>query len=134
MKQPKHSNDPVCTRCNKLLEEADTDLAYWVFVIRSQFLDAHISCTWRGEADQNLYFKEGKSQLKWPHSKHNTLNEKGEPCARAIDLFKLEDGKAKFPIGFYLAINHFLEDNNAPIQWGGDWKKFKDYPHFELKS
>ena len=23
---------------------------------------------------------------------------------------------------------------DTPIVWGGDWKTFKDYPHFELKE
>lgn len=24
------------------------------------------------------------------------------------------------------------KENNINVQWGGDWKKFKDYPHIEL--
>ena len=26
------------------------------------------------------------------------------------------------------------KEMNISIEWGGDWKKFKDYPHFELKK
>lgn len=25
------------------------------------------------------------------------------------------------------------KENGVKIEWGGDWKKFKDYPHIELK-
>ncbi|WP_369085160.1 M15 family metallopeptidase [Streptobacillus moniliformis] len=24
-------------------------------------------------------------------------------------------------------------DRGLNVSWGGDWKSFKDYPHFELK-
>lgn len=30
------------------------------------------------------------------------------------------------------AIKLSASELNVPIVWGGDWKKFKDYPHFEL--
>ena len=29
-------------------------------------------------------------------------------------------------------IKRIASDNNIEISWGGDWKSFKDYPHFEL--
>ena len=29
-------------------------------------------------------------------------------------------------------IKAIAKENNINVQWGGDWKKFKDYPHIEL--
>ena len=31
-------------------------------------------------------------------------------------------------------IKRIASDNNIEISWGGDWKSFKDLPHFELKN
>lgn len=31
-------------------------------------------------------------------------------------------------------IKKIAKSKNLVIEWGGDWKKFKDYPHFELKK
>ena len=31
-------------------------------------------------------------------------------------------------------IKTVAERTSIPIQWGGDWKNFKDYPHIELKG
>ncbi|WP_064590508.1 M15 family metallopeptidase [Streptobacillus moniliformis] len=31
-------------------------------------------------------------------------------------------------------IKQIAERLNIKISWGGDWKSFKDYPHFELKG
>lgn len=127
----RHSNDPVCTRCNKIMEEADSDLVYWFFIMRSEFIDLHVSCAWRGEHDQNFYFKTGKSKVQWPNSKHNVM-ENGSPCSKAIDVFRLKNGMAEFRFEYYKQVSDFLKSQNAPILWGGDFKKFKDGPHFEL--
>lgn len=32
---------------------------------------------------------------------------------------------------FYLVVNYF---KSKGWEWGGDWKSFKDYPHFQLKK
>ena len=32
------------------------------------------------------------------------------------------------------AVKEAAKQLNVPIQWGGDWKSFKDGPHFELKE
>lgn len=29
-------------------------------------------------------------------------------------------------------IKAIAKENNINVQWGGDWEKFKDYPHIEL--
>ena len=30
-------------------------------------------------------------------------------------------------------LKKIAEENGIKIEWGGDWKRFKDYPHIELK-
>lgn len=93
-----------------------------------QDYDFSVLCGYRGEAEQNLLFSGGKSQLQWPKSKHNVMP------SRAVDV-------APYPIdwndlsrfhelaGRILEAAHLL---NIPITWGGHWKTFKDYPHFEI--
>lgn len=131
----KHSNDPICMKCSKFLEEADPSLGTWFFIMRGEFPDLHISCSWRGKEDQTFYYMSGKSKLPWPKSKHNVTDEKGNPCARALDLFRInEQGKAEFKMAFYKAVYDFsIFQGFKDIEWGGNWK-FKDGPHFELKS
>lgn len=31
-------------------------------------------------------------------------------------------------------IKRIAKENNTPLEWGGDWKSFKDYPHFQLTA
>ena len=96
----------------------------------------------RGKERQNKLHRQGKSQLQYPESKHNS-----QP-SRAIDI-------APWPIDwqahdrFYLLAGHVqmaahrLQKEgviNHDIRWGGDWdgdrelddQQFDDLPHFEL--
>lgn len=129
----KHTNDGKCERCEMMLEKADEQIFFWFYRIKEYFPTVHASCIFRSKEEQDLQVKEKKSLLKWPHSKHNTFKD-GKPCSQAMDLFSLnDDGKAEFRMGFYVQIANFLDDQSAPIEWGGHWK-FVDGPHFQVKD
>lgn len=99
-----------------------------------EFPEAHLSWVWRDQVEQNLYFEQGKTKLKWPNSEHNRIKD-GKPSSRAFDLFRLSsDGKAEFPTRFYFQVSEFLKRKEAPIIWGGSWKTFGDGDHYQLKS
>jgi hypothetical protein len=128
----KHTNAVRCLLCEQKLKEVDPELKEWFPLIKREFPDCHISWGFRDEETQNLFFEEGKTKAKWPSSKHNVMNG-GKPWAQAIDLFRLRsDGVAEFSKEWYSQIYLFLEKMQAPIDNGGNWKRFKDYPHFEL--
>lgn len=54
----------------------------------------------------------------------------------AVDLGALINGKIRWDWPLYYKIAAAMKlaaaDLNIPIEWGGDWKKFKDGPHFQL--
>lgn len=54
----------------------------------------------------------------------------------AVDLVPLSNGKISWdwPLYFKLekAVKQAAKELNVPIEWGGDWKKFKDGPHWQL--
>lgn len=55
----------------------------------------------------------------------------------AVDLAVLLDGKVRWdwPAYYKLAgvVKAAAQELSIPIVWGGDWKTFKDGPHFELE-
>jgi peptidoglycan L-alanyl-D-glutamate endopeptidase CwlK len=56
---------------------------------------------------------------------------------RAVDIAPLgPDGKVSWswPLYHKLApiMKQAFKDVGVPIEWGGDWKKFKDGPHWQL--
>jgi len=56
--------------------------------------------------------------------------------ARAVDLGALVGGKVRWDWPLYFKIADAMKlaakELNIPLEWGGDWKKFKDGPHFQL--
>ena len=82
----------------------------------------------RNEEDQNKYFSEGKSKVKFPNGKHN------DNPSRAIDVtpypidWKDRD-RQHLLAGKVLAI---AKMKGIKMRWGGFFKNFYDSPHFEL--
>lgn len=75
---------------------------------------------------QRDYVKRGVS--KTMNSRHLT--------GKAVDLYPLVNGKPTFDWKYYYPMAEVMKKAAAElgvsIEWGGDWKTFKDGPHFEL--
>ena len=99
--------------------------------------DCSILCGHRGEQAQNEAFKNNRSSLAWPESKHNLYP------SIAVDV-------APYPINwndsgrFYMFagyVKRIAEELNISIRYGGDWnsdtfttdQQFNDLVHFELR-
>jgi peptidoglycan L-alanyl-D-glutamate endopeptidase CwlK len=54
----------------------------------------------------------------------------------AIDLAALVDGKVRWDWPLYAKLAVTMKSAakvvKVPIEWGGDWRSFKDGPHFQL--
>lgn len=90
----------------------------------------------RGRDAQNEAHRTGKSQLKFPQSKHNKVPALAVDIAPyPVDWEDLE--RFYFLAGYVHAVADRLE---VEIRWGGDWdgdgdlhdSSFLDLPHFEL--
>jgi len=98
------------------------------------FYDHSVICGYRNEEDQNEAFTTGNSQLKYPKSNHNKIP------SLAVDVvpYPLDWGDLKRfyeMAGMVKAITYLLNKDGLikyNIEWGGDWKSFKDYSHFQL--
>ena len=92
--------------------------------------DFMVVCGGRGEEDQNKAYKEKKSKKKWPNGKHNKIPSMAVdvcPCKGKQLLW--EDYQAWcYVIG---AIMQAACELDIKVKWGGNWKTFKDFPHFE---
>lgn len=101
-----------------------------------KYFDHTILCAHRGQQLQDKAFDEGKSKVRWPKSKHNSLPSK------AIDV-------APYPIDwndlvrFARLIGHYervANEQGVKIRLGIDFdgdgrsvdERFLDFPHIEL--
>ncbi len=92
----------------------------------------------RGEARQNQLRAEGKSQLRWPASKHNSLP------SHAVDIAPYVDGAISWSWDHFNPLADHVLDTWARLvieerttgqyrlTWGGSWTTLRDGPHFQL--
>ena len=113
--------------CDKRLQ----DMAN-MMLERSEF-DLCITCGFRGEAEQNDAFNRGASKARFGQSKHNLFPSK------AIDICPYPIPKDWDPNDkrwYEMALNAMWCAGKIgfEITWGGNFKKLKDCPHFEIKE
>ena len=92
----------------------------------------------RSEARQNALRAEGKSQLSWPHSRHNS-----QP-SRAVDVAPYVDGAISWDWEHYRPLAAHIKRVwaellaagrvSGSLEWGGTWRRFPDAPHWQLND
>ena len=94
-----------------------------------KYFDFSVICGYRGKKAQNEAYKKGFSKLKFPLGKHN------KKPSLAVDLAPYPiDWKDNLRFAFMAGVIMTIADQmGIELEWGGHWKSFKDYPHFQLK-
>ncbi|MEA1079525.1 hypothetical protein [Marinobacter qingdaonensis] len=104
--------------------------------------DHSVLCGHRGKDEQNRFFRQGKSKVRWPNGKHNSVPSMAVDAAPwPIDWHDRE--RFSLFAGFVIGIAREMYDDGEIdhlIRWGGDWdcdtevtdNGFDDLPHFEL--
>lgn len=90
-----------------------------------------ITCGARTLEEQKKLLKAGATR---------TLNSRHIPgkdgYSKAVDFAVTLDGKIKWDWPLYDKLSKIVKEaaklEGVPIEWGGDWKSFKDGPHFQL--
>ena len=97
-----------------------------------------VVCGYRGRAEQDAAFNGGQSKAAWPNSYHN------QSPSLAVDLVPLTPSKAlpgKMVIDWSdtaafdalaATVKAKAGELGIPITWGGDFRAFKDRPHYQL--
>ena len=78
---------------------------------------------YRTPEQQEIYMKTGRSQTM------NSLHLQ----RLAVDLNFFKDGKLTYDIPTLKPVGDYWESLDPKNNWGGNWKSFKDVPHFERK-
>ena len=101
-----------------------------------QVMDCSILAGHRDEASQNSLYDAGKSQLRWPRSRHNTHPSRAVDAAPWPINWRDRERMTLFA-GIVLGV---ADARGIPLRWGGDWDRdfqvsdnaFDDLVHFEL--
>ena len=99
--------------------------------------DLTILCGHRGKADQDRAVATGASKLRWPRSKHNSVP------SMAVDVAPFIAGTVSWDWDDYNRLSPLVKAEWAQmvsegltgglrLEWGGDWRTFRDGPHWQL--
>jgi peptidoglycan L-alanyl-D-glutamate endopeptidase CwlK len=100
-----------------------------------EVMDITVLCGHRTEAEQNDAYRKGFSKLQFPKSKHNSMPSMAvdiAPYPIDWDDFERFETVASVVKTHWNLIPH-EERRGWELQWGGDWSRFRDMPHWELK-
>ena len=89
----------------------------------------------RTESEQNLLYKQRPKVTNIDGIRRKSYHQTG----RAFDIFAFVDGEATWEPKYYAPIARHLqkiakERYNVILEWGGDWNRFIDLPHFQIKK
>ena len=85
----------------------------------------------RTDEEQYLLYKKGRSKA--DGFKKKSYHQTG----KAFDVFAYVDGKASWekehlePIAMHI-LKVAKDEFNINLTWGGNWKSFRDMPHFQI--
>jgi peptidoglycan L-alanyl-D-glutamate endopeptidase CwlK len=91
-----------------------------------------ITCTYRSEQEQLELYAQGRTKSGKivtqiaSGGKHNILP------AQAFDIAFKKDGKLDWSAHLFKKFADIVKRVSDDVQWGGDWKRFKDLPHFQV--
>ena len=95
-----------------------------------KYVDCSVISGHRGKDEQDDLCRNGKSQLKYPKSRHNSTPSMAADVVPYPVDWKDIDRFREF-IGFVKGVASQL---GIEIECGSDWRTFKDYPHFQIKG
>jgi peptidoglycan L-alanyl-D-glutamate endopeptidase CwlK len=88
------------------------------------------TCTYRNNAMQQVYFnKRPKITNARPGESPHNYNP-----SFAFDIAFVRNRKLDWSPKYFKAFAEIIKGISSDIVWGGDWVRFKDAPHFELKN
>lgn len=118
--------------CVEALQKAWIDASHTYANTYPNDAQPFLTCTHRTEAEQAELYAQGRTkpgpkvtQLK-KGSKHNAYPSK------AFDIAFRKDGKLDWSPKLFKAFADIVAQQNPSVEWGGNWTKFKDLPHFEV--
>lgn len=121
-----HINAAECPSCDAFTQQAHPTLQAFAKAFRASCPEAHISCAYRNQVDQESDLAKGVTRASFGQSPHNY-----QPSL-ALDWFRLtQAGGAAFDAPWYEAVLKPAAQASGLV-WGGSFSSIHDLPHVEI--
>lgn len=109
-------------------------------LLKKSRYDFTITAGKRTAEEQNLLYQKGRTMpgnivTNCDGYKYKSNHQiKNDGYGHAFDIAVLINNKITWDPKYYIEVGKAAEQlmKDYEIEWGGNWKSFKDYPHFEL--
>lgn len=92
-----------------------------------------ITAAYRSPEDQAKLYAQGRTTAGKKVTNIKSGGKHNQLPSKAFDIaFKDKLGNLVWDNKNFLNFAIAIRSTNINIKWGGDWKSFKDYPHFEI--
>ena len=91
--------------------------------------DFILTCGYRYQSEQDALYAQGRTT---PGKIVTKVKKSRHTDREAFDIAVLKNGKISWNNADYEPAGQIGE--NVGLVWGGSWKTFKDFPHFELPN
>jgi peptidoglycan L-alanyl-D-glutamate endopeptidase CwlK len=119
--------------CEEILQRCWRDASNTFAYFHSGEPQPFITCTYRSNAEQMELYAKGRTApgkivtYIQQNGKHNS-----KP-AKAFDIaFKKKDGTLDWSPALFKKFAAIVALQHPEVEWGGNWKRFKDMPHFQV--
>ena len=129
------------TASTKQYNTLDTRMKRVVDRVCDEVCDIRLLVGYRDKIDQDTAFATGRSKVRWPNSKHNTMPSKAVDLMPTPVNFKSKSLREElcYIAGAMITI---AKQEGVTLRWGGDWDQdgdlednsFDDLFHFEIKE
>lgn len=111
-------------------------------IAKNMGIEVLITCTYRSKEEQAILYAQGRTSpgkivtnALPGQSKHNNVEPDGQyPASLAFDIVPIIGGKPQWdssnPVWKVLG----GIGKSVGLNWAGEWKRFKEYPHFEVSK
>ena len=89
---------------------------------------------------QQEMYRQGRTDMTKPRitNADGMMNKSRHQSGDAFDIYVFINGSASWNVEQLTVVaNHLIavaKTKGVFLEWGGNWKSFKDYPHFQIKT
>jgi peptidoglycan L-alanyl-D-glutamate endopeptidase CwlK len=95
-----------------------------------------LTCTYRSDAEQEALFAKGRTEKgsKVTNARAGQSPHNFKPSFAFDIAFIGLNKKLDWSDKLFKTFADIIKRTSPSVEWGGDWSKFKDLPHYELKG
>ncbi len=95
-----------------------------------------LTCTYRSNEEQNQLYSQGRVTrgIKVTNARGGESPHNFEPCFAFDIAFITLNKKLDWSEVLFRKFAEIIKGIDKKVEWGGDWERFRDNPHFQLKD